>query len=173
MNTTSVDNEFDPTSDLPGAPAGSISSSDVFDPGLDDEFDSEVNFKPRGAGLTGSGGKVSVTSPTMADIVSDNNGWPRALLRAMLSKGTGLRVSGAAGLLESVVAQISVPGTPLHIQIEKESSALIVSLGTLVATDPDFKMVCARFAEFFESLKGAGLKSAVFKFLDSLQDSSE
>ena len=34
-------------------------------------------------------------------------------------------------------------------------------------------MVCARFAGNFESLKGAGLKSAVLKFLDSLQDTFE
>jgi hypothetical protein len=88
MNNTSADGEFDPTSDLPGAPAGSTNSSDVFDPGFDDEFDSEVNFKPRGAGSTGSGGKGSVPSPTMADNVSDSNGGPRASLRAMLSKGT-------------------------------------------------------------------------------------
>jgi hypothetical protein len=40
-------------------------------------------------------------------------------------------------------------------------------------TDPDFKVVCAKFAESFESLKGAGLKSAVLKFLDSLQDTFE
>ena len=124
MNNTSADGEFDPASDLPGAPAGSTNSSDVFDPGFDDEFDSEVNFKPRGAGSIGSGGKGSVPSPTMADNASDNNGGPRDSLRAMLSKGTGLRVSGAAGLLESIAAQISVPGTPLHDRIEKKSSAL-------------------------------------------------
>ena len=173
MNNTSADGEFDPASRLPGAPAGSTNSSDVFDPGFDVEFDSEVNFKPRGAGSTGSGGKGSVPSPTMADNASDNYGGPRDSLRAMLSKGTGLRVSGAAGLLESIAAQICVPGTPLHDRIEKKSSALVGSLGKLVATNSDFKVVCAKFAESFESLKGAGLKSAVLKFLDSLQDTFE
>ena len=173
MNNTSADGEFDPASRLPGAPAGSTNSSDVFDLGFDDEFDSEVNFKPRGAGSSGSGGKGSVPSPTMADDASDNYGGPRDSLRAMLSKGTGLRVSGAAGLLESIAAQICVPGTPLHDRIEKKSSALVGSLGKLVATDSDFKVVCAKFAESFESLKGAGLKSAVLKFLDSLQDTFE
>ena len=75
----------------------------------------------------------------------------------MLSQGTGLRVSGVAGLLESIAAhaQITVPGTPLHTRIEKKSSALIGSLAKLDATDPDFKMVCAKFAEKIESLKGA------------------
>ena len=33
--------------------------------------------------------------------------------------------------------------------------------------------MCAKFAEIFESLKGAGLKSADLKFLDSLQDTFE
>lgn len=58
MNNTSADGEFDPASRLPGAPAGSTNSSDVFDLGFDDEFDSEVNFKPRGAGSIGSGGEA-------------------------------------------------------------------------------------------------------------------
>ena len=172
MNNTRADDEFDPSSNPSGAPAGSTNSSADFDPGFDNEFDSEVNFK-RGAGSAGGGGKGSVPSPTIADNASDNNGGSRASLRAMLSKGTGLRVSGAAGLLESIAAQIAVPGTPLHERIEKKSSALIGSLGKLVATDPDFKVVCAKFAENFESLKGAGLKSAVLKFLDSLQDTFE
>ena len=48
----------------------------------------------------------------------------------MLSKGTGLRVSGAAGLLESIAAQIAVPGTPLHDRIEKKSSALLALLAS-------------------------------------------
>ena len=58
MNNTSADSELDHASDLPGAPAGSTNSSDVFDPGFDDEFDSEVNFKPRGAGSISSGGEA-------------------------------------------------------------------------------------------------------------------
>ena len=124
-------------------------------------------------GSTGSGGEGSVSSTTMADNVSDNNGGSRASLRAMLSKGTRLRDYGATGLLESIAAQISVPGTPLHVRTEKKSSALIGSLGKLVATDPNFKMVCAKSAESFESPIGAGLKSAVLKFLDSLQDTFE
>jgi hypothetical protein len=65
----------------------------------------------------------------MADNASDDDGGPRASLRAMLSKGTGLGVYGDAGLLESIAAQISVPRTPLHDRIEKKSSALIGSLG--------------------------------------------
>ena len=172
MNNTQADDEFDPSSTPSGAPAGSTNSSAEFGPGFDDEFDSEVNFKSD-AGSAGGGEKGSVPSPTIADNASDKNGGPRVSLRAMLSKGTGLRVSGAAGLLESIAAQIAVPGTPLHERIEKKSSALIGSLGKLVATDPDFKVVCAKFAENFESLKGAGLKSAVLKFLDSLQDTFE
>ena len=111
MNNTQADDEFDPTSDRAGAPAGSTNSSADFDPGFDDKFDSEVDFK-RGAGSAGGGGKGSIPSPTMADNASDNNGRPRASLRVMLSTGTGLRVSGAAGFLESIAAQITVSRDP-------------------------------------------------------------
>ena len=83
-------------------------------------------------------GNDSVPSPTMAD--DAQNCWSRVSLRAMLSKGTGLRVSGAAGLLESIAAQVLVPGTPLHTRIEKKSTALIGSLAKLVATDPDLDL---------------------------------
>ena len=40
-----ADDQFEPTSDHAGAPAGSTNSSADFDPGFDDEFDSEVNLK--------------------------------------------------------------------------------------------------------------------------------
>ena len=144
------------------------SASKTFGAG-DDDIDDEVNFKD--AGSAGKGGDDSVPSPTVVDDAEkEERGGAVFSLRAMLSEGTGLRVSGASGLLESLAALVAVPGTALHSRIEKKSNALIGSLAMLVKLDPDFKLVCSKFAEVFESLKGAGLKSAVLKFLDSLQD---
>ena len=138
----------------------------------DDDIDGEVNFKEAGSAREGRDG--SVPSPTMADDAQkEERGGALFSLRAMLSEGTGLRVSGASGLLESIAALVAVPGTALHSRVEKKSSALIGSLAMLVKADPDFKVVCSGFADVFEPLKGAGLKSAVLKFLDSLQDTFE
>ena len=107
------------------------------------------------------------------DAQKEERGGALVSLRVMLSEGTGLRVSGASGLLESIAALVAVPGTALHSRVEKKSSALIGSPAMLMKADADFKVVCSKFAEVFESLKGAGLKSAILKFLDSLQDTFE
>ena len=97
----------------------------------DDDIDGEVNFKEAGSAREGRYG--SVPSPTMADDAQkEERGGALFSLRAMLSEGTGLRVSGASGLLESIAALVAVPGTALHSRVEKKSSALIGSLAMLV-----------------------------------------
>ena len=148
------------------------SASKTFDTAGGFVDDDEVIFKD--AGSTGKGKDKSVPSPTMVDDAGkEERGGALFSLRGMLSEGTGHRVSGASGLLESLAALIEVPGTALHSRIEKKSHAFIGSLAMLAKLDTDFKLVCSKFAENFESLKGAGLKSAVLKFLDSLQDTFE
>ena len=126
----------------------------------DGDIDDEVSFKA--AGSAGRGEDSSVPSPIVADDAEkEERGGALFSLRAMLSEGTGLRVFGASGLLESLAALVAVPGTALHSRVEKKSHSLIGSLAMLAKLDPDFKLVFSKFAEGFESLKGAGLKSVV------------
>ena len=113
------------------------SASKTFDAadGLVD--DDEVIFKE--AGSTGKGMDGLVPSPTMVDDAGkEERGGALFLLRDMLSEGTGLRVSGASGLLESIAALVAVPGTALHSRVEKKSHAFFGPLAMLAKLDNDF-----------------------------------